>query len=135
MSMSRFIHTLDELWSRGDLQNLEQDLDTFIHNHREDIRDALEKGKSHGLAVARRRFHRGEITSLQFTDFCVRMILKGCGSCNPRRDIEEQKDEIEREVRIESERCHAPVPAHRREQIAQDWASERAPHWRGPEPQ
>ena len=130
MGMNRFLLTLDELWRRGELEDLEQDLDRFIHTHLGEIRRALKNGRSAALDVARRRFKRGEITARQFADFCVRSILQGFGSCNPRRDIEEQKVEIEREVRIESERRHAPVPADRREQIAQDWAFERAPHWR-----
>ena len=128
--MSHFLKTLDDLWSRGDLADLERDLDRFIQDHLEDISHELKNGKSAALIVARRRYSRGEITARQFADVCVRMMLKGCGSCNPRRDILEQKDEIEREVAIESERCHAPVPTARREQIAQDWASEHAPHWR-----
>lgn len=128
--MSTFLQSLDDLWKAGRLRELERDLDRFILDHLGEIRREMKDGRASGLAVARRRFTRGEITNRQLVDFCVRTVLRRRGTCNARRDIEEQKGEIEREVWYEGERRRAPVPSRRREEIARSWAREHSAEWR-----
>lgn len=129
-AMSEIRPALDDLWRKGHLRELEGDLDCFIRDHLTDIRKAMREGKGGGLDVARLRHSRGELSERQFVDFCVRATLRRRGSCNPARDIVEQRQEIGREVWYEGERRRAPVPDDRREQIAREWASRHAPLWR-----
>ena len=129
-SLGSFVTALDELWNKGQLRDLESDLDCFIRDNLGEIRKSLREGESGGVDVARRRYSKGEINDGQLVDFCVRTILRRRGSCNPGRDIQEQRGEIEREVWYEGERQRAPVAAERREQIARAWARQHAPNWR-----
>jgi hypothetical protein len=128
--MGAFLNTLEELWKKGRLREVERDLDRFIHHHLGEIRLLLREGKAAGLNVARRRYTEGAITDRQLVDFCVRAVLRKSGSCNPRRDIEEQRHEIEKEVWYEGERLRGPVPPDLRERIARAWASRHALRWR-----
>jgi len=112
--MGAFLTSLEELWAHGQLGELEKDLDRFIRDNLPDLRRAVREGSGGGQAVARRRYTKGEISNRQLVDFCVRSILRKRGTCNPRRDIEEQKGEIEKEVWYEGERSRSPVPADRR---------------------
>jgi hypothetical protein len=80
--------------------------------------------------VARTPHVRGEISDRQFVDFCVRSVLRKRGTCNARRDIQEQVGEIEKEVWYEGEREQHAVAAERREEIARAWASKHASQWR-----
>ncbi len=128
--MGQFLKSLEELWAKGQLGELEQDLDRFIRDNLSDLRRAIRDGAGGGQDLARRRYTRGEISNRQLVDFCVRSILRKRGTCNPRRDIEEQKGEIEKEVWYEGERSRSPVPADRREEIARSWAMKHASKWR-----
>lgn len=128
--MGAFLSSLEELWVKGQLGELEKDLDRFIRDNLTDLRRAVREGSGGGQSVARRRYTKGEISNRQLVDFCVRSILRKRGTCNPRRDIEEQKGEIEKEVWYEGERSRSPVPADRREEIARSWALKHASQWR-----
>jgi hypothetical protein len=128
--MGAFLTSLEDLWAKGQLGELERDLDRFIRDNLSDLRRAVREGNGGGQAVARRRYTKGEISNRQLVDFCVRSILRKRGTCNARRDIEEQKCEIEKEVWYEGERSHSPVPADRREEIARSWAMKHASQWR-----
>jgi hypothetical protein len=128
--MGAFLNSLEDLWSKGQLRDLEADLDRFIRDNLTEIRRAVTEGKSGGQEVARRRYLKGEISSRQLVDYCVRSVLLKRRSCNPRRDIEEQRGEIEKEVWYEGERQKRPVPAERREEIARTWARSHASQWR-----
>jgi hypothetical protein len=128
--MGAFLTSLEELWAKGQLKDVERDLDRFIQDNLGDLRRAIREGRHSGQEVARRRYMRGEISNRQLVDFSVRSILRKRGSCNPRRDIEEQKSEIEKEVWYEGERSCHPVPADRREEIARAWAVQHASQWR-----
>ena len=105
-----------------------------ILNHggpgRFDAAHLMDEGRGAGTDVARRRYMRGEINDHQLVDYCVRAVLRKRGTCNPRRDIQEQCYEIEKEVWYEGERVKRPVPAERREEIARSWATEHASKWR-----
>lgn len=114
---------LEELWIKGRLKDVETDLDRFIRDHIEDIRAALRE-KASGTASRRHGYDRDLI------DFCVRSILRRSGTCNPRRDIQEQVNEIGKEIWYEGERRRAPVPPDRCEEIAREWATRYAPRWR-----
>jgi len=129
-SGSTVVGTLDDLWRRGQLKDLEEDLDRFIRSNLVEIRKALQEGKVGGLDVARRRYSRGEIDDHQLMDFCVRAVLRRRGSCNPKKDIEEQREEIEKEVWYEGERRQAPVPPELRDKIAVSWCRSHAGNWR-----
>lgn len=124
------LNRLEDLWKNGHLRALEADLDRFIRDHLIEIRRSVREGKAAALVVARRRYTRGEISDRQLVDLCVRDVLRRHGSCNPGRDIEDQRGEIEREVWYEGERRQAPVPADRREEIARSWAHRHASRWR-----
>lgn len=128
--MSAVFRELDDLWKKGQLRQLEEDLDRFIRENLGEIRSVLREGKAAALVVARQRYTSGEITDRQLVDLCVREVLRRRGSCNPRRDIEEQRGEIEREVWYEGEREKQPVSTARREEIARAWARRHAPKWR-----
>jgi hypothetical protein len=130
MAMRSVLTSLEELWKKGRLRDLEQDLDRFIQENVHEIRRVMREGREAGQEVARRRYLRGEITDRQRVDFCMRMMLRKRGTCNARRDIEEQRDEIEKEVWYEGERGSRPVAAARREEIARSWASQHASQWR-----
>ena len=128
--MGGVLQSLEELWSKGQLRDLEHDLDRFIRDNLQEIRRVMAEGCGSGHDVARRRYLRGEINDHQLVDFCVRTVLRKRGTCNPRRDIQEQVFEIEKEVWYEGERACRPVPAERREEIARSWASQHASKWR-----
>ncbi|HXG61055.1 MAG TPA: hypothetical protein VNO22_06775 [Planctomycetota bacterium] len=128
--MGTVLESLEELWNKGKLKELEGDLDRFIRDNLPEIRKVVREGRAAGLEVARRRYMRGELTDRELIDFCVRSTLRRRGSCNPRRDIEEQRHEIEKEVWYEGERCRGPVPPERREEIARRWATSYAGQWR-----
>ena len=128
--MGAFLKSLEELWAKGQLRDLEADLDRFIRDNLTEIRKAVLEGQSAGQDVARRRYVKGEISDRQLVDYCVRSVLRKRGTCNPRRDILEQKGEIDKEVWYEGERQKRPVPAERREEIARSWARSHASQWR-----
>ena len=130
MSMSGVLQSLEELWLRGQLRDLEIDLDRFICDNLGELRRILEEGRGAGQEVARRRYIRGEISDRQFVDYCVRSVIRRRGTCNARRDIQEQVGEIEKEVWYEGERERHPVQEERREEIARTWASQHASQWR-----
>ena len=125
------MRTLDELWARGELRELEEDLDSFVRRHAKEIQDALLGArKFKGLTVARQRKERGEISDNQLLDFCVRSLIRSCGSVNPKKDIDEQKKEIENEIWFEGERSRCEVNEDKREEIARAWAQLHASKWR-----
>jgi hypothetical protein len=128
--MSTVVRTLEDLWQRGHLRDLEDDLDRFIRDNLTEIRRTLQEGQGGGLGIVRRRYNQGEISDRHLVDFCVRSVLRRKGSCNPRKDILEQRDEIEKEVWYEGERRQAPVPADIRNQIAVMWCKDHAGNWR-----
>lgn len=122
--------TLEDLWNKGHLKDLEVDLDRFIHDHAADLRATLREGRGGGMEVARRRYSKGELTDREFADFCVRAVLRRRGSCNPGRDIREQAAEIDAHVEYEGTRRRARLGAAPRERIVQDWAADQAGPWR-----
>ena len=124
------LRELDHLWRDGRLQELEGDLDRFIRDHLSEIRRTVQEGREGGVEVARRRYMSGEITNGELVDYCVRSFLRRRGSCNPRRDIEEQTVEITRRIRREHEETRVDVPPARREEIVRRWARIDAPKWR-----
>lgn len=128
--MSTFLKSLEDLWSKGQLRDVELDLDRFIRQNLPDLQRAVKEGKVAGHTVARRRYSKGEISDRQMLDFCVRSVLRKRGTCNARRDIEEQRHEIEKEVWYEGERRRVAVSAERREEIARSWAKHHASNWR-----
>ncbi len=128
--MSTFIQSLEDLWSKGQLQDVEQDLDCFIRQNLPDLKRAIREGRFVGQEVARRRYSKGEISDRQLVDFCVRSVIRKRGTCNARRDIEEQRHEIEKEVWYEGERRRLPISTERREEIARSWARHHASNWR-----
>lgn len=128
--MTSVLHALDDLWRKGQLRELEKDLDAFIREHLAEIRRALREEKTAGLEVARRRYRQGDLTDRQLVDYCVRAVLRRRGTCNARRDIQEQMGEIEKEVWYEGERLRGPVTPARREEIARSWARRHASMWR-----
>jgi len=128
--MGAFLSSLEDLWAKGQLRDLEADLDRFIRENLTEIRRAVLEGKSAGQEVARRRYLKGEISDRQLVDYCVRSTLRNRGTCNARRDILEQKGEIEKEVWYEGERQKRPVAPERREEIARSWARSHASQWR-----
>jgi hypothetical protein len=124
--MGGVLKSLEELWAQGQLRDLEGDLDRFIRDNLQEIRRVMTEGRESGTAIARRRYMRGEISNDQLVDYCVRAVLRKRGTCNPRRDIQEQCGEIEKEVWYEGERAQSPVCAERREEIARTWAKTHA---------
>jgi len=130
MAMGGVLKSLEELWTQGQLRDLETDLDRFIRDNLQEIRRVMSEGRGSGTEIARRRYMRGEISNEQLVDFCVRAVLRKRGTCNPRRDIQEQCFEIEKEVWYEGERARQPVCAERREEIARSWATQHASKWR-----
>ena len=128
--MSTFIQSLEDLWAKGQLRDVELDLDCFIQQNLPDLKKAVKEGRFAGQAVARRRYSKGEISDRQMVDFCVRSVIRKRGTCNARRDIEEQRHEIEKEVWYEGERRRLPISAERREEIARSWARHHASNWR-----
>jgi hypothetical protein len=128
--MGGVLQSLEELWARGQLRDLEADLDRFIRDNLVELRRVMNEGRGGGQEVARKRHVRGEISDRQFVDFCVRSVLRKRGTCNARRDIQEQVGEIEKEVWYEGEREQHAVAAERREEIARAWASKHASQWR-----
>jgi len=130
MAMGGVLKSLEDLWAKGQLRDLEHDLDRFIRDNLGEIRRVMAEGRGSGTEIARRRYNRGEINNQQLVDFCVRAVLRKRGTCNPRRDIQDQCSEIEREVWYEGERAKTPVGAERREEIARSWASQHASKWR-----
>lgn len=128
--MSTFIKSLEDLWAKGQLEAVEQDLDCFIRQNLPDLRKAVREGRFAGQSVARRRYSKGEISDRQLVDFCVRSVIRKRGTCNARRDIEEQCREIEKEVWYEGERRRRPISPERREEIARSWARHHASNWR-----
>jgi hypothetical protein len=130
MAMGGVLQSLEELWSQGQLRDLEHDLDRFLRDNILEIRRVMAEGRGSGTEIARRRHMRGEISNNQLVDFCVRALLRKRGTCNPRRDIQEQVTEIEKEVWYEGERDQRPVCAERREEIARSWAKQHASKWR-----
>jgi hypothetical protein len=128
--MPTFLKSLETLWSSGELRDMEQDLDCFIRSNLSDLRRTVREGRLGGQDLARRRHHQGALSKRQFVDFCVRSVLRRKGSCNPGRDIEDQRREIEKEVWFEGERARRAVPRERQEEIARNWARLHAPHWR-----
>src|SRR5579859_7326544 len=95
MAMGGVLKSLEELWTQGQLRDLETDLDRFIRDNLLEIRGVMAEGRGSGTEIARRRNMRGEIPNDQLVDFCVRAVLRKRGTCNPRRDIQEQCFEIE----------------------------------------
>ena len=130
MAMGGVLKSLEDLWSTGQLRDLEHDLDRFIRDNLVEIRRVMVEGRGSGTEIARRRFMRGEINDRQLVDYCVRAVLRKRGTCNPRRDIQDQCYEIEKEVWYEGERVKCAVGAERREEIARSWASQHASKWR-----
>jgi hypothetical protein len=128
--MGGVLSSLEDLWAKGQLRDLEHDLDRFIRDNLHEIRRVMAEGAGAGTDIARRRYMRGEINNHQLVDFCVRAVLRKRGTCNPRRDIQEQCGEIEKEVWYEGERARQPVCAERREEIARSWAKQHASKWR-----
>ena len=128
--MSTFIQSLEDLWAKGQLQDVETDLDCFIRQNLPDLKKAIREGRFVGQEVARRRYSKGEINDRQLVDFCVRSVIRKRGTCNARRDIEEQRHEIEKEVWYEGERRRITISAERREEIARSWARHHAGNWR-----
>jgi hypothetical protein len=128
--MGAFLRSLEDLWAKGQLKDVEQDLDCFIRQNLQELRKTVREGKIGGVGVARRRYLKGEISDRQLVDYAVRTTLRRRGSCNPRRDIEEQRGEIEKEVWYEGERRRNGVPSELREEIARRWASQHASQWR-----
>lgn len=128
--MASVLHALDDLWRKGQLGELERDLDSFIRAHLPEIRTTLREEKAAGVEIARRRYRKGEMSDRQLVDYCVRAVLRRRGSCNPHRDIQEQIGEIEKEVWYEGERERKPVTPARREEIARSWAKRHAQMWR-----
>ena len=126
MAMGGVLKSLEDLWSQGQLRDLEHDLDRFIRDNLLEIRRVMAEGRGSGTEIARRRYMRGEINNRQLVDYCVRAVLRKRGTCNPRRDIQDQCYEIEKEVWYEGERAKRPVGAERREEIARSWASNHA---------
>jgi len=130
MAMGGVLKSLEDLWTQGQLRDLEHDLDRFIRDNLLEIRRVMVEGRGSGTEIARRRYNRGEINNRQLVDYCVRAVLRKRGTCNPRRDIQDQCYEIEKEVWYEGERAKRPVGAERREEIARSWASNHASKWR-----
>jgi hypothetical protein len=130
MAMGGVLQSLEDLWVKGQLRDLEHDLDRFLRDNLQEIRRVMAEGRGSGTEIARRRYMRGEISDHQLVDFCVRALLRKRGTCNPRRDIQEQCSEIEKEVWYEGERGQRPVPDERREEIARSWATQHASKWR-----
>jgi hypothetical protein len=128
--MSTFIQSLEDLWTKGQLREVELDLDFFIRQNLPDLRKVVKDGRVAGQEIARRRYTKGEISDRQMIDFCVRSVIRKRGTCNARRDIEEQRHEIEKEVWYEGERRRLPISAERREEIARSWARHHASNWR-----
>ncbi len=128
--MSDVVGVLEDLWKNGHLRDLEDDLDRFIRSNLSEIRKTLREGRGGGLDIVRRRYSKGEISDRHLADFCVRSFLRRRGSCNPRKDIEEQRGEIEKEVWYEGERRQCPVPSDLRDQIATSWCRAHAGNWR-----
>jgi len=90
MAMGGVLKSLEELWSQGQLRDLETDLDRFIRDNLHEIRRVMAEGRGSGTEIARRRYMRGEISNDQLVDYCVRAVLRKRGTCNPRRDIQDQ---------------------------------------------
>lgn len=124
------VGTLEELWKQGRLKDLEEDLDQFIRANLGEIRRLVREGKGDGLDIVRRRYERGEISDRHLVDYCVRSFLRRKGTCNPRRDIEAQRREIDNEIWYEGERLRQPVPPDLRDQIARLWCRRHARGWR-----
>lgn len=122
--------TLEDLWRKGHLKDLEVDLDRFIRDHAADFRTMARDEKGGEVGVARRRHLQGQITDREFVDFCVRTVLRRRGSCNPGRDIRDQAAEIGAHVEFEGQRRRVRLGAAPRERIAQDWAADQAGPWR-----
>jgi hypothetical protein len=120
---------LDELWNRGQLRDLERDLDDFIASRRDEIARALHAAKRRAAALEPQG---GAAISpdAALLDGCVRSLVRRVGSVNPQSDMAEQRREIENEIWYEGERRNAPVAEERREAIACDWVARYAAVWR-----
>ena len=83
MAMGGVLQSLEELWTQGQLRDLEHDLDRFLRDNLQEIRRVMAEGRGSGTEIARRRHMRGEISNNQLVDFCVRALLRKRGTCNP----------------------------------------------------
>ena len=63
--MSTFIKSLEDLWSKGQLRDVEQDLDCFIRQNLPDLRKAVTEGRVAGHTIARRRYARPTLVDNQ----------------------------------------------------------------------
>lgn len=107
---------LDEIkqqYEAGKLQGLREDLERFLVSHREKIRLFAAEQCARGLAVG--------------TDAAVKFYILRQRSINPRREIQDQLEEIQREkwIRGINTGC-APDP----QEVAADWAKRYSAMWR-----
>lgn len=122
--------SLEDAWKKGELRDLEADLEQFIRRHAQEIRDSAQNRDQTVLRVAGRMLDGGKIGDREMIDLCVRTFLRRCGSVNPKRDILEQAKQISNEIWYEGERLCGPVSSGRQEEIARAWAHLHASRWR-----
>lgn len=128
--MSTFLQSLEDEWERGQLRDLEVDLEEFVRKHAHQIREAIASRNQTVVRVAASRLEKGLISDQQMIDLCVRAFLHRCGTINPKKDVAEQCKQIKNEVWYEGERTRSAVPENRQEEIAQTWAHLHAAQWR-----
>lgn len=110
------VSELDEIkqqYEAGRLEGLREDLERFLVSHREKIRRFAAEQAARGLNLG--------------TDAAVKFYILRLRSINPRREIQDQLEEIQREkwIRGINSGC-APDP----QEVAADWAKRYSAMWR-----
>ena len=100
-------------YDAGRLEGLRGDLERFLVSHREKIRLFAEEQAARGLKIPR--------------DSAVKFYILRLRSINPRREIQDQLEEIQREKWIRGVQTgRAPDP----QEVAADWAKRYSAMWR-----
>lgn len=102
-------------YESGSLNRLREDLEVFIKNHKTDI---LSFKNDEAVKVK-----LGEVSD----EIAVKLFIQRHRSINPRREIMEQLEEIQREKWIRGIQTGTPPDP---QEVAKDWAQRYSPGWR-----
>ncbi len=109
------VDDIEEEYEQGNLQEVEQDLSTFLDERRQkifEIRKSLED-----------QFSNRHIDLA----FAVKTYILQIRSINPEYEIRKEMKDIEREVQRRQSKHDEPVD---REEVVQEWCDRYAPSWR-----
>lgn len=108
------LEELQEKYESGKFDGLKTDLESFIVSHRDEIRSLSENS----------RFGRDEHISFELA---IKMYIMKHRTINPRRDITDQVDEIQREKWIIGVKNGKPPDP---QDVARQWAKDHSQGWR-----